>query len=176
MSIDLIVKGRFESIPFFYYVVRFSGHSSHPYKLPAGYYELHASTETDCRARRILDKSSSAYTGLNPYQHQFSRHEHKARVCFCGSKSLLLCGATGCLFNPKHRSMIRICRRFCRTRFGSWCYSGTVQLTPTLSLADIPHVIPALRMQQTKLDFMCDVAQVRPPFCVTERHRECCRC
>lgn len=57
-----------------------------------------------------------------------------------------------------------ICRRCCWTRFGSWCYSGTVQLTPTLSLADIPHVIPALRMQQTKLDFMCDVAQVRLPF------------
>lgn len=36
-----------------------------------------------------------------------------------------------------------------------------MQLTPTLSLADIPHVIPALRMQQTKLDYMCDVAQVR---------------
>lgn len=46
-------------------------------------------------------------------------------------------------------------------RFGSWCYSGTVQLTPTLALVDIPHVIPALRMQQSKLDFMCDVAQVR---------------
>ncbi|CAN0549625.1 unnamed protein product, partial [Ectocarpus sp. 8 AP-2014] len=45
-------------------------------------------------------------------------------------------------------------------RFGSWCYSGTVQLTPTLALVDIPHVIPALRMQQSKLDFMCDAAQV----------------
>ncbi|CAM9941395.1 unnamed protein product [Scytosiphon promiscuus] len=51
-------------------------------------------------------------------------------------------------------------------RFGSWCYSGTVQLTPTLNLADIPHVIPALRMQQSKLDFMCDVSQVpsKSPF------------
>lgn len=47
-----------------------------------------------------------------------------------------------------------------RARFGSWCYSGTVQLTPTLALVDIPHVIPALRMQQSKLDFMCDVTQV----------------
>lgn len=68
-----------------------------------------------------------------------------------------------------------ICRRCCWTRFGSWCYSGTVQLTPTLALADIPHVIPALRMQQTKLDFMCDVAQVKLTF----RHRmhlECRRC
>ena len=44
-------------------------------------------------------------------------------------------------------------------RFGSWCYSGTVQLTPALALVDIPHVIPALRMQQSKLDFMCDVSQ-----------------
>ncbi|CAM9661739.1 unnamed protein product, partial [Hapterophycus canaliculatus] len=51
-------------------------------------------------------------------------------------------------------------------RFGSWCYSGTVQLTPTLALVDIPHVIPALRMQQSKLDFMCDVSQVpsKSPF------------
>ncbi|CAM9565693.1 unnamed protein product, partial [Discosporangium mesarthrocarpum] len=47
-------------------------------------------------------------------------------------------------------------------RFGSWCYSGTVQLTPSLSLGDIPHIIPALRMQQSKLDFMCDVSQQMP--------------
>lgn len=45
-------------------------------------------------------------------------------------------------------------------RFGSWCYSGTVELTSSLGLGDIPHVIPTLRMQQGKLDFMCDVAQV----------------
>ena len=32
-------------------------------------------------------------------------------------------------------------------RFGSWCYAGRVQLTPTLTLSDIPFVIPALRMQ-----------------------------
>lgn len=51
-------------------------------------------------------------------------------------------------------------------RFGSWCYGGTVQLTPCLSLADIPHVIPALRMQQGRLDFVFDVAAVptRSPF------------
>jgi hypothetical protein len=35
-------------------------------------------------------------------------------------------------------------------RFGSWCYSGRVQLTPTLNLSDLPHVIPALRMQQSR--------------------------
>jgi hypothetical protein len=42
-------------------------------------------------------------------------------------------------------------------RFGSWCYSGRVQLTPTLTLQDVPYVIPALRMQQSRLDFFCDV-------------------
>jgi hypothetical protein len=46
-------------------------------------------------------------------------------------------------------------------RFGSWCYSGRVQLTPSLTLADIPFVIPALRMQQSRLDYLCDVSQVR---------------
>lgn len=45
-------------------------------------------------------------------------------------------------------------------RFGSWCYAGRVQLTPSLSLADIPYVIPALRMQQSRLDFLCDVSAV----------------
>ena len=45
-------------------------------------------------------------------------------------------------------------------RFGSWCYCGRVQLTPSLSLADIPFVIPALRMQQSRLDYLCDVNQV----------------
>ena len=35
-------------------------------------------------------------------------------------------------------------------RFGSWCYAGRVQLTPTLTLSDIPFVIPALRMQQSR--------------------------
>lgn len=45
-------------------------------------------------------------------------------------------------------------------RFGSWCYSGRVQLTPTLNLQDVPYVIPALRMQQSRLDFYCDVNQV----------------
>lgn len=45
-------------------------------------------------------------------------------------------------------------------RFGSWCYSGRVQLTPSLALADIPFVIPALRMQQSRLDYLCDVSQI----------------
>lgn len=45
-------------------------------------------------------------------------------------------------------------------RFGSWCYCGRVQLTPSLTLSDIPYVIPALRMQQSRLDYLCDVNQV----------------
>ena len=45
-------------------------------------------------------------------------------------------------------------------RFGSWCYAGRVQLTPALQLADIPFVIPALRMQQSRLDYLCDVSQI----------------
>ncbi|CAM9349466.1 unnamed protein product [Heterosigma akashiwo] len=54
-------------------------------------------------------------------------------------------------------------------RFGSWCYSGEVTLTPTITLKDIPHVIPALRLQQNRLSYMCDVtknAHVRfaPPW------------
>ncbi|CAB1112685.1 unnamed protein product [Ectocarpus sp. CCAP 1310/34] len=59
-------------------------------------------------------------------------------------------------------------------RFGSWCYSGTVQLIPTLALVDIPHVIPALRMQQSKLDFMCDVTQVpsKSPFAAPLEHMQ----
>jgi hypothetical protein len=45
-------------------------------------------------------------------------------------------------------------------RFGSWCYAGRVQLTPTLTLSDVPFVIPALRMQQSRLDYYCDTANV----------------
>lgn len=45
-------------------------------------------------------------------------------------------------------------------RFGSWCYSGRVQLTPQLTLADIPYVIPALRMQQSRLEFFCDSSKM----------------
>jgi hypothetical protein len=45
-------------------------------------------------------------------------------------------------------------------RFGSWCYSGKVQLTSSINLADIPYVIPALRMQQSKLNFFCDASRM----------------
>ena len=45
-------------------------------------------------------------------------------------------------------------------RFGSWCYAGRVQLTPALTLADVPFVIPALRMQQSRLDYLCDVSNI----------------
>lgn len=53
--------------------------------------------------------------------------------------------------NPHHEVLFR---------FGSWCYSGSVQLTPDLDLADLPHVIPALRIQQSRLDFVCDINRV----------------
>mmetsp|Transcript_12180 Transcript_12180/g.18401 ORF Transcript_12180/g.18401 Transcript_12180/m.18401 type:complete len:666 (-) Transcript_12180:254-2251(-) len=42
-------------------------------------------------------------------------------------------------------------------RFGSWCYTGRVQLTPVINLTDVPYVIPALRMQQSRLNYFCDV-------------------
>jgi hypothetical protein len=45
-------------------------------------------------------------------------------------------------------------------RFGNWCYAGRVQLVPTMSLTDVPFVIPALRMQQSKLAFLCDTAHI----------------
>lgn len=45
-------------------------------------------------------------------------------------------------------------------RFGSWCYAGRVQLTSMIGLHDVPFVIPALRMQQSRLDYYCDVTQV----------------
>jgi hypothetical protein len=45
-------------------------------------------------------------------------------------------------------------------RFGTWCYAGRVQLTPSLTLADIPFVIPALRMQQSRLDFVFDTSNI----------------
>ena len=66
-------------------------------------------------------------------------------------------------------------------RFGSWCYCGRVQLTPTIELGDIPFVIPALRMQQSAMSFLCAVdampatslfapalhyLQVRVPVCL----------
>jgi len=45
-------------------------------------------------------------------------------------------------------------------RFGSWCYAGRVQLTPSLALADVPFIIPALRMQQSRLDFVYEVNNI----------------
>lgn len=57
----------------------------------------------------------------------------------------------GCATNPYHEVLFR---------FGSWCYSGSVQLTPQLELTDLPHIIPALRMQQSRLDFVCDVTRI----------------
>ena len=45
-------------------------------------------------------------------------------------------------------------------RFGSWCYAGRVQLVPSLALSDIPFLIPALRIQQSKLDFHCESRSV----------------
>lgn len=48
----------------------------------------------------------------------------------------------------------------CLFRFGSWCYSGRVQLTSVLNLEDIPLIIPALRMQQSRLDFLCETREV----------------
>lgn len=60
-------------------------------------------------------------------------------------------------------------------RFGSWCYAGRVQLTPSLSLSDIPFVIPALRMQQSRLDFVFDTNNIptSSPFapCLEYAHR-----
>jgi len=40
------------------------------------------------------------------------------------------------------------------------------KLAPTIGLADIPHVIPVLRMQQNQLDYLCDVTNMpkRSPF------------
>ena len=54
-------------------------------------------------------------------------------------------------------------------RFGSWCYSGRIQLIPSLSLSDVPFVIPALRMQQSRLDFYCESSKVptNSPFAPT---------
>lgn len=60
-------------------------------------------------------------------------------------------------------------------RFGSWCYAGRVQLTPALSLSDIPFVIPALRMQQSRLDYVFDTGHIptTSPFapCLDFSHR-----
>jgi len=45
-------------------------------------------------------------------------------------------------------------------RFGSWCYSGQVELASTLSLDDLPALIPILRLQQSKLSFESDISKI----------------
>lgn len=42
-------------------------------------------------------------------------------------------------------------------RCGNWCYTGKVDLgNPTLELADLPVVIPALQKQQGSLQYLCE--------------------
>ena len=53
-------------------------------------------------------------------------------------------------------------------RFGSWCYNGEIELIPQLSIHDIPHVIPTLRIQQHKLSFMSDIAALREDCIFTD--------
>ena len=49
-------------------------------------------------------------------------------------------------------------------RFGSWCYSGRVALSPTLELQDLPRLIPLLRLQQSKLQFSSDISEIASPY------------
>lgn len=94
-----------------------------------------------------------------PTQTQRMRDKAKTSCINCtGSKTPQQTRVINNFCFAKNHHRLSFCVRG-NVRFGSWCYSGTVQLTPTLALADIPHVIPALRMQQSKLDFMCDVSQ-----------------
>jgi len=53
-------------------------------------------------------------------------------------------------------------------QFGSWNYSGEVQLLPELGLEDIEHVIPALRAQQHKLSFLCHSSDMPVKHIFTE--------
>ena len=53
-------------------------------------------------------------------------------------------------------------------RFGSWCYTGNVELIENLKTDDIPHVIPALRIQQHKLAYLCDVSNMQEDNQFTE--------
>jgi hypothetical protein len=48
-------------------------------------------------------------------------------------------------------------------RFGSWCYSGQINLAPVLELEDIPSLIPLFRLQQSKLKFAGDASNIRSP-------------
>ncbi len=45
-------------------------------------------------------------------------------------------------------------------RFGNWCYAGEVELIDKLNVQDIPHVIPALRIQQHNLAFLSSVSEL----------------
>jgi hypothetical protein len=66
-----------------------------------------------------------------------------------------------CILKSKDRSpdstASSACMHEAMFRFGSWCYAGSVQLTPAIKLADIPYVIPALRIQQSRLSYYSDV-------------------
>ena len=53
-------------------------------------------------------------------------------------------------------------------RFGSWCYNGEIELIPQLSIHDIPHVIPTLRIQQHKLSFLSDISELREDCVFTD--------
>lgn len=44
--------------------------------------------------------------------------------------------------------------------FGSWAYSGALELLSELSFADVEHIIPALRVQQHKLAFLCHTTEM----------------
>jgi len=57
-------------------------------------------------------------------------------------------------------------------RFGNWCYQGSVELISNISLSDIPFVIPSLRVQQCKLDFVSDISSLPSsnPFALAIAH------
>ncbi|KAL3776808.1 hypothetical protein ACHAW5_006227 [Stephanodiscus triporus] len=42
-------------------------------------------------------------------------------------------------------------------RFGSWCYGGRVKLVKKIAMADVPYVMPAVRLQQRKLTLLSDI-------------------
>jgi hypothetical protein len=42
-------------------------------------------------------------------------------------------------------------------RFGSWLYTGQVKLVPKIAISDVPYVMPAVRLQQRKLDLLGDI-------------------
>jgi len=57
-------------------------------------------------------------------------------------------------------------------RFGNWIYEGSVELIPNISLSDIPFVIPSLRVQQSKLEFVSDITSLPSsnPFALAIEH------